>query len=219
MRRHPLTAGANVRAQASRLPQIYGQRMQQEYQDKQIGLGEQKLALEERQFSTQKEQFGKQMKLEKEAQQTAKAGMFLKGGLALGKAGISSGMFDSGMDRIKEFGTNLRHGVYTAGVDDHESARMGMRDRGTPTTSGSPSSGPSYGEQFTSGGWKSGAMGGVSGGAMGAGLAGALGAKKKWQTMAAGAAGGLAGSWMAGASDPYSMALGGILGGGLGALL
>jgi hypothetical protein len=36
---------------------------------------------------------------------------------------------------------------------------------------------------------------------MGAGAAKALGAKKKWQTMAAGAAGGMFSTWMAGSSN------------------
>jgi len=219
MKKHPLSVGAGIRQQASQLPQMYAQRQSKEYQDKQIGLGEQKLALEEKAQAMQSKQFKKSMSMEREAQDTAQAGMMLKGGLAVGKAAYSEGVFKPGMDKLKglwndKFGTNkqqLATGTdYSAGQADN------------PTLQGGPSQRtPSHWQNFSGGGgWKSGAWGGVSGGMMGAGAAKMMGAKKKWQVAAAGAAGGMASTWMSGGGgNPFSMALGGALGGGLGMLM
>jgi hypothetical protein len=51
----------------------------------------------------------------------------------------------------------------------------------------------------------------------GAGIAKAAGSKKRWQTAIAGAVGGMASTWMAGGTG-MSIGLGGLLGGGIGAL-
>jgi len=59
---------------------------------------------------------------------------------------------------------------------------------------------------------------GVSGGLTAAGLASGLGAKKKWQTTAAGIAGGTALSYLSGGDDPLSMIMSGLIGGGMGML-
>jgi len=218
MKKHPLSVGAGIRQQASQLPQMYAQRQNKEYQDSQINLGEQKLALEQKAQSMQASQFKKSMKMEREAQDTAKGGMMLKGGLAVGKAAYSEGMFSPGMDKI----TGMFQGGTKAGYVDRTSLdRSGSADN--PSQVGGASqrgSGGSSWDSFSGGGWKGGVWGGLSGGMMGAGAAKALGAKKKWQVAAAGAAGGMASTWMTGAGgNPFSMALGGALGGGLGMLI
>jgi hypothetical protein len=51
----------------------------------------------------------------------------------------------------------------------------------------------------------------------GAGIAKAAGAKKRWQTSLAGMVGGMASTWFAGGAG-MSIGLGGLLGGGIGAL-
>ncbi len=208
MRKQPLTQGAGVRAQASRLPQLYGQRMAKEYQEKQIGLGEQRLALGREQMSMKREQFQKGMKAQKEAADVAAGGMMLKGGLGIAKGMAAKGMFDVRLGQAK---------ALYAGTPSDKVAPAPGQQYGRRQPSGMRSS--TYGEQFAAGGWKSGAAGGISGGLFGAGAARALGARKKWQTAAAGAAGGMISSFMAGGSDPFSIALGGALGGGLGMLL
>jgi len=217
IKKHPLFLASGIRQQASQLPGRYAQREAREYQDKQIGLGNKRLALEEQGMSMQAKQFKKSMSMQREAADTAKGGMFLKGGLAIGKAAYAEGMFKPGMDKLKGM-YNAKFGKQQLATGTNYSA--GQADN--PTLQGGPSqrSQPSSWDRFSGGGWKSGAWGGVSGGLMGAGAAKALGAKKKWQTAAAGAAGGMASTWMSGGGgNPFSMALGGALGGGLGMLL
>jgi hypothetical protein len=213
MKKHPLTVGAGIRQQASQLPQMYAQRQQREYQDAQIGLGERKLALEQEGLSQKASQFKKSMKLQREAADVAKGGMYLKGGLALGQAAYAEGMFKPGMERLKSGYQSLQERA--------TGTRPSYKDApGDFQPAGQESSQPSHWSSFSEGGWKSGAAGGVTGGMMGAGLAKTAGAKKKWQTAMAGAGGGMAATWMAGGGgNPFSMALGGALGGGLGFLL
>jgi hypothetical protein len=220
MRKKPYGIAAGVRAQASQLPNLMGLRQQREFQDKQIEQGEAGLALSEKRLGMEQSQFKKKMQMEKEAQGIAAGGMFLKGGLAVGKAAHSYGMFDKAGSQLKSGASALWDRVsgkqqIAGGVDYSPQAADNPLQAGGPSESYKPSAL----ESFKSGGWKSGAWGGASAGLAGAGAAKMLGAKKKWQTGLAGAGAGLLGTFMAGGSDPFSFALGGALGGGLGMLL
>lgn len=210
MRRRPYSVAAGIREQASRLPSLYALRQQQAFQDKQIELGESNLALEQQRLRQEGKQFKKQMSLEKDAQGIAEAGLYLKGGLSAAKLGMESDVWQPGIDRVK----GLWSGAQTQATGDPS----GDTRTGGGTFQSQRGPQPSSWSKFAGGEWKSGAWGGVTGGLMGAGAAKLVGAKKKWQTAAAGAAGGMFSTWMAGGSSPWSMALGGLLGGGLGAL-
>jgi hypothetical protein len=232
MRKKPFSFAAGVRAQASQLPGLYGMRQQKDFQEKQIAIGEGNLALGERSLAQQSKQFKKQSKMELKAAGVAQGQMFLKGGLSVAKAGMTSGIFDDTMGKASDFfggGSSSRQGL-AAGINPQaygeNQPQVGASDMPDTRSFGRGQGGltegvgrPSYGQDFTQGGWKSGAWGGVSGGMMGAGAAKALGAKKKWQTGLAGAGAGMLGTFLAGSSNPFSMALGGALGGGLGMLM
>jgi len=214
LRKRPFGVAAGIREQASHLPEYYALKDKREYQDNQIRLGEGNLQLGQQKMAMEKKQFKKSQAMERDAQDVAKGGMMLKGGIGLAGAGFQAGMFDKRIAELKgQWGGNKQQ--LATGANMESDAQMEDSARAV----NAPRSGqPSAFSRFSSGGWKQGAMGGVTGGLMGAGLAKTAGAKKKWQTMAAGAAGGMFSTWMAGSSNPWSMALGGMLGGGLGAL-
>lgn len=217
MKKKPLTLAAGIRAQAGGLGALYGQRQQREYQDAQIGLGESNLKLGQQRLQMDREQFKENQGMQREAADTAMGGMFLSGGLGLAKAGMTSGMFDDRITQAKSWFQGGASGKQAAAIDYSPSAADNPSQQGGDNL---PLSGGQSGwDKFTGGDWKAGAMGGITGGMIGAGAAKALGARKKWQTAAVGAATGMFSSWMAGADSPWSMALGGMLGGGMGALM
>jgi hypothetical protein len=176
-------------------------------------MGESNLQMGREKMALQKKQFGKQMDVERSAQDVAMGGMFLKGGLGAAKLGYDAGVFDDRINQLKgTFGGKqaVATGTQPTGPQPSYKTAPGNFQR-------APQQQSSFGG-FTGGEYKAGLWGGASGGLMGAGAAKALGAKKKWQTMAAGAAGGMFSTWMAGSSNPWSLALGGMLGGGIGAI-
>jgi hypothetical protein len=123
----------------------------------------------------------------------------------------SEGMFKPGMERMKA--------GYNKMIGTKQAAAIGTEDPSLTVGKDYPGQQTSF-NQFTGGEWKSGATGGIAGGMMGAGLAKTAGARKKWQVALAGTGGGMAATWMAGGGgNPFSMALGGALGGGLGMLI
>jgi hypothetical protein len=155
------------------------------------------------QFGEQKRQFGIQVGLEergfKERKREARKAERI-GGLQLGVTGGFMGL------QAHELMTE-RQGASTTGTGTRTSAARSGGGSGSGSTIDNV-----WGQRAA---W---AAGGIGGGMFGAGVAKAAGARKRWQTGAAGAAGGALATGMAGGGG-WSMFIGGMLGGGMGALL
>lgn len=230
-----LGLGASIREQASQLPSLYAMRMQNEYTEEGLGLKREELGLQRQAQKQSAKQWQEQKKMTLEAQEAAKGQMMLQGGMGAIKLAAGKGMFDNVGDRFAGVGDKvggLFGGAKATPANQIDPNAYGENQpwvgnqysfvndpkytgEGQPQPSGGQSSG---GEPWYSGA-SAGLWGGASGGMFGSGAAKTFGAKKKWQTAAAGAAGGMLSSWMMGADNPFSIALGGMVGGGLGALL
>jgi hypothetical protein len=159
-----------VRRLASRLPEVYAQKDEEEARREDLRLKtetlEQQKYADKENLRLSKKQFSSQKEADKRAT-----------GLAMGGLGLQGGM-------------------------------AAMKLRGDPGSARYESSG---------GGWGSAGVGGISGGLAAGGVAKGLGAKKKWQTSLAGAAGGAAMTYLGGGSG-MEIGAGALIGGGMGAL-
>lgn len=221
---NPYGLAQGIRQQASQLPGLYAQKMQREFQDQRMGIEREKLGLSKQALAMRKQAFKDERQMARRAESIAQGGVALQGGLGLLKYGATKGMFDDTGDRLESWKDRLFGGAQAQATGQQEVTPATQMDashyQDNPTQQGS---GPSFTDRYAGGDiWgqsKSGAFGGLAGGLTGAGMARSFGAKKKWQTAAAGAGMGMLSSFLAGGDSPYAMAMGGILGGGLGALL
>jgi len=161
--------------------------------------------------------------MNKESMEIAKGTTMLTAGMGLGSIAAGKGMFDDAGSRFGGL-VDRAKGAFSGDIQPGKPAYELETDVTDPSLGGGirEVAGGSPGSETA--GWQDGefkgaALGGASGGMVGSGLAKALGAKKKWQTTGAGVLGGLAGAWLGGGNDAFSIGMGGLFGGGLGMLI
>lgn len=229
-RQVPFSQASATRAGARRLPEIYAAREARRRADLDVEFQERGLEQGKEQFDT-KMQFEKekqqgelgfaerklsmQQKTAKEAAEIAKGGAMFSGGIGLATIAGGKGMFDDAGTQLRGAGDKIRD-TFRGG----DLPPSGGYDADIGMGAGEVTPEPGFLDWDMDKQELGGALiGGASGGMMAAGMSKQMGTKKKWKNALIGAAGGMAGSWMAGGDDIYSLGLGGILGGGLGSLL
>jgi hypothetical protein len=191
------TQAYGIEARARFLPQIYAQQEQTTRSDAAFAENKRQFGIQQ---GVQKEQFGEQMDLAKEVRQDRRSEASKAERIGALTLGVQGGMMAMQGQRMMEG----RPKSMPRNQYQRESTRGQYQE-------GSSSSGTTWNERAA---WGS---GGIGGGMFGAGIAKAAGSKKRWQTAIAGAVGGMASTWMAGGTG-MSIGLGGLLGGGIGAL-